>query len=164
MEAELAPDSRVSDQALQSGGGGAQQTSQPTFVPSSEPYPNSLTLSNEVMDDQSSLENQLVVGDTPGSPLTFPFGDSWPDPCIEFAFKTLTGAAPVLEDVSVIEDFFNQHVGLAQVPGSSNSHVHINSDNGSQKANVYQVEVQMQGQQSISTAIHSGGKSNKKKY
>ncbi|KAK1313740.1 hypothetical protein QJS10_CPA06g00374 [Acorus calamus] len=159
IEAKLALDSRISDQALQRGGGSA---SQPKFAPSSEPYPNGLTLSNKVMDDQSSLENQLVVGDTPGSPLTFPFGDSWPDPCIEFAFKTLTGAAPVLEDVSVIEDFFNQHLGLGQVPVSSNSHVHINSDNGSQKANMYQVEVQMQGKQSISTAIHSGGKSNNK--
>ncbi|KAK1290163.1 hypothetical protein QJS10_CPB18g01505 [Acorus calamus] len=164
IEAELALDSGISDQALQRGGGGARQTSPPTFAPSSEPYLNGLTLSNKATDDQSSLENQLVVGDTPGSPLTFPFGDSWPDPCIEFAFKTLTGAAPVLEDVSVIEDFFNQHLGLAQVPGSSNSHVHINSDNGFQKANMYQVEVQMQGQQSISTAFLSGGKSNNKKY
>ncbi|VFR01889.1 unnamed protein product [Cuscuta campestris] len=25
----------------------------------------------------------------------FPFGDGWPDPCLEFAFKTLTGAIPV---------------------------------------------------------------------
>ncbi|KAK1296673.1 hypothetical protein QJS10_CPB15g01760 [Acorus calamus] len=156
IEAELAPDSRISNRALQKGGG-ARRMSQPKFAPSSEPGPSNLTLSFEkVMDDQSSLENQLVVGDTLGSSLTFPFGDSWPDPCIEFAFKTLTGVAPVFEDVSVIEDFFNQHLDLAQVPGSRNSHVH----NGSQKANMYQVEVQMQGKQSISTVIHSGGKSN----
>ncbi|KAK1309886.1 hypothetical protein QJS10_CPA08g00563 [Acorus calamus] len=156
IEAELAPDFTISNRALPKGGG-ARRMSQPKFTPSSEPGPSSLTLSFEkVMDDQSSLENQLVMGDTLGSPFTFPFGDSWLDPCIEFAFKTLTGAAPVFEDVSVIEDFFNQHLDLAQVTGSRNSHVH----NGSQKANMYQVEVQMQGQQSISTVIHSGGKSN----
>ncbi|KAK2439011.1 methyl-CpG-binding domain-containing protein [Trifolium repens] len=29
------------------------------------------------------------------SGLTLPFGESWSDPCLEFAFKTLTGALPV---------------------------------------------------------------------
>ncbi|GAU19487.1 hypothetical protein TSUD_77310 [Trifolium subterraneum] len=29
------------------------------------------------------------------SELTSPFGESWSDPCLEFAFKTLTGALPV---------------------------------------------------------------------
>ncbi|PNY04952.1 methyl-CpG binding domain protein [Trifolium pratense] len=29
------------------------------------------------------------------SELTLPFGESWSDPCLEFAFKTLTGALPV---------------------------------------------------------------------
>ncbi|KAF8380288.1 hypothetical protein HHK36_027770 [Tetracentron sinense] len=37
----------------------------------------------------------------------FPFGDSWPDPCLEFAFKTLTGAIPV-EDNKAIQDYFQQ--------------------------------------------------------
>ncbi|KAK7358649.1 hypothetical protein VNO77_00587 [Canavalia gladiata] len=36
------------------------------------------------------------IGDDRSEPqLPLPFGDSWSDPCLEFAFKTLTGALPV---------------------------------------------------------------------
>lgn len=30
-----------------------------------------------------------------GGPLVLPFGELWPDPCLEFAYKTLTGVIPV---------------------------------------------------------------------
>ncbi|KAG9441069.1 hypothetical protein H6P81_016923 [Aristolochia fimbriata] len=36
-----------------------------------------------------------LVSDDPSSTVISPFGDSWPDPCLEFAFKTLTDAIPV---------------------------------------------------------------------
>ncbi|XP_019171148.1 PREDICTED: uncharacterized protein LOC109166711 [Ipomoea nil] len=36
-------------------------------------------------------ENQTLED----SQLRYPFGDCWSDPCLEFAFKTLTGAIPV---------------------------------------------------------------------
>ncbi|KAK9147820.1 hypothetical protein Scep_006577 [Stephania cephalantha] len=59
----------------------------------------------------------------PESPLISPFGDSWPDPCLEFAFKTLTGAIPVEESL-VIEDYLkvqlnsnNQKPGELKQPG-----------------------------------------------
>ncbi|CAM0910999.1 unnamed protein product [Alopecurus aequalis] len=34
------------------------------------------------------------------------FGNSWSDPCIEFAFKTLTGDIPVLDDQPGVADYF----------------------------------------------------------
>uniref|UniRef100_A0A0E0EJ50 MBD domain-containing protein n=1 Tax=Oryza meridionalis TaxID=40149 RepID=A0A0E0EJ50_9ORYZ len=37
------------------------------------------------------------------------FGNSWSDPCIEFAFKTLRGDIPVLDDTSAVEQYFPQH-------------------------------------------------------
>ncbi|KAK9276146.1 hypothetical protein L1049_005677 [Liquidambar formosana] len=39
--------------------------------------------------------------------VCFPFGDFWSDPCLEFAFKTLTGAIPV-EDNLEIQGYFQQ--------------------------------------------------------
>ncbi|XP_068645472.1 uncharacterized protein [Aristolochia californica] len=35
------------------------------------------------------------ISEIPNSSVISPFGDSWPDPCLEFAFKTLTDAIPV---------------------------------------------------------------------
>ncbi|KAF8412295.1 hypothetical protein HHK36_000256 [Tetracentron sinense] len=45
----------------------------------------------------------------------FPFGDSWSDPCLEFAFKTLTGAIPV-EDNLAIQDYFQKQLSTSQTP------------------------------------------------
>ncbi|XP_057420249.1 methyl-CpG-binding domain-containing protein 13-like isoform X3 [Lotus japonicus] len=42
---------------------------------------------------QAVAEN---IGDERSEPqVSLPFGDSWPDPCLDFAFKTLSGALPV---------------------------------------------------------------------
>ncbi|KAK1283196.1 hypothetical protein QJS10_CPB21g00517 [Acorus calamus] len=159
IEADLQPDYSICDRALRKGS--AQQTSQHKVARPSEPTSSNLTLEKDEKADPC-----IGVGDVPGSPISFPFGDSWPDPCIEFAFKTLTCATPpVLEDVSLIEDFFNQHLTSAQGPGSSNSPlVPPNMDNGFQKFNMYQVE--MQEKRSISSGditppCFSGGKLNK---
>ncbi|KAK9103356.1 hypothetical protein Sjap_020610 [Stephania japonica] len=67
------------------------------------------------------LEGERADG-KPESPLISPFGDSWPDPCLEFAFKTLTGAIPM--DEMVFEDYLkvqlnsnNQKAGELTQPG-----------------------------------------------
>ncbi|KAJ4956035.1 hypothetical protein NE237_012818 [Protea cynaroides] len=59
------------------------------------------------------LENEKQSTERPVSPLVLPFGDSWPDPCLEFAFKTLTGAIPV-DDTLVIGNYFQQNPGMGQ--------------------------------------------------
>ncbi|XP_010273135.1 PREDICTED: methyl-CpG-binding domain-containing protein 13 [Nelumbo nucifera] len=66
-------------------------------------------LGNQVLieDTTGKLENEKPGEEKPKSPLILPFGDTWPDPCLEFAFKTLTGAIPV-EDTLAIEDYFQQ--------------------------------------------------------
>ncbi|XP_068640092.1 uncharacterized protein [Aristolochia californica] len=50
-------------------------------------------------------EPSKPVSEKPSSPVISPFGDSWPDPCLEFAFKTLTDAIPV--DCLLQTDFFS---------------------------------------------------------
>ncbi|XP_031378648.1 methyl-CpG-binding domain-containing protein 13 isoform X2 [Punica granatum] len=55
----------------------------------------------------------------PGSSLSnLPFGDSWQDPCIEFAIKTLTGAIPVEYDLD-IPDLMRQQIRSSQIQESS---------------------------------------------
>ncbi|XP_008791903.2 uncharacterized protein LOC103708650 [Phoenix dactylifera] len=49
-----------------------------------------------------------------GSPLTLSFGDSWPDPCLEFAFKTLAGDIPVLEESLEIQNFLDRQLSSVQ--------------------------------------------------
>ncbi|XXG85311.1 hypothetical protein AAC387_Pa11g0413 [Persea americana] len=70
-------------------------------------------------ESMAGVENEKVFHKEPESPLVYPFGDSWPDPCIEFAFKTLTGAIPVVEDNSSVENYFQQQLGLAQAQGTA---------------------------------------------
>nr|XP_010934848.1 uncharacterized protein LOC105054908 isoform X2 [Elaeis guineensis] len=48
------------------------------------------------------------------SPLTSPFGNSWPDPCLEFAFKTLTGDIPVLEKSLEIQNISDHQLSSVQ--------------------------------------------------
>lgn len=48
--------------------------------------------------EMNSQSKPQVIEDAKGGancPLEPPFGDLWPDPCLEFAFKTLTDAIPV---------------------------------------------------------------------
>lgn len=61
-----------------------------------------------VAEEHPEVGERKPFGDTPDSPLLLPFGDSWSDPCLEFAFKTLTGDIPVLEDTASIADYFQQ--------------------------------------------------------
>ncbi|KAG6685096.1 hypothetical protein I3842_12G094700 [Carya illinoinensis] len=48
----------------------------------------------------------------PEPQLAFPFGDSWPDPCLEFAFKTLTGVIPV-EDNLAVQGSFHEELDIS---------------------------------------------------
>ncbi|KAF5938633.1 hypothetical protein HYC85_022892 [Camellia sinensis] len=71
------------------------------------------TRSDKPMEVQDVPEDQPMRQETEKkdeenieSPILYPFGDSWSDPCLEFAFKTLTGAIPI-EDNLVIQGLEN---------------------------------------------------------
>ena len=57
-----------------------------------------------------------------------PFGDSWLDPCIEFAFKTLTSDFPILEDVASIQAFFNNQLISSKSPNASAGSIQLALD------------------------------------
>lgn len=48
--------------------------------------------------------------------ISSPFGGAWPDPCIEFAFKTLTGDIPNFEDSAVVQYFKQQLTSTVSNP------------------------------------------------
>ncbi|XP_077224562.1 uncharacterized protein LOC143857913 isoform X1 [Tasmannia lanceolata] len=61
------------------------------------------------------LEEEKLADEKSVSALVYPFGDSWPDPCLEFAFKTLTGVIPVgEEDTLAIQDYFQKQIVMGQ--------------------------------------------------
>ncbi|KAM7531242.1 hypothetical protein LguiB_034652 [Lonicera macranthoides] len=69
-------------------------------------------------EDQAKVEEQqekpveekvVVEEEQPSESHFYPMMDSWSDPCIEFAFKTLTGAIPV-EDNMGVEGYLQQQV------------------------------------------------------
>ncbi|KAL4019055.1 hypothetical protein IC575_022691 [Cucumis melo] len=64
--------------------------------------------SNMVLDDPHPIL-QTKDHATSEIPLSFPFGDSWADPCLDFAFKTLTGAIPI-DDSLEIQSFFEERL------------------------------------------------------
>ncbi|KAF9617588.1 hypothetical protein IFM89_037400 [Coptis chinensis] len=61
--------------------------------------------------NQATLANVEIEtnADQLESTLQLPFGGSWPDPSLEFAFKTLTGAIPV-ENCFTVQDCFQHQV------------------------------------------------------
>lgn len=61
-----------------------------------------------VLDDQHQML-QTKGHMTSETPLSFPFGDSWADPCLDFAFKTLTGAIPIADSLE-IQSFFEERL------------------------------------------------------
>ncbi|TKY60597.1 Methyl-CpG-binding domain-containing protein 13 [Spatholobus suberectus] len=71
----------------------------------------SLNQSEKSYDTQTGPKEQLLnvetenIGDERSEPqLPLPFGDSWSDPCLEFAIKTLTGALPVDAGADMMPD------------------------------------------------------------
>ncbi|KAF8379456.1 hypothetical protein HHK36_028892 [Tetracentron sinense] len=69
-------------------------------------------------DEGGELKTENKAVEKPDSPLIFPFGDSWPDPCLEFAIKTLTGAISVEDDLA-IQDYFQKQLGTSQAQSNS---------------------------------------------
>ncbi|XP_042467512.1 uncharacterized protein LOC122050687 [Zingiber officinale] len=57
--------------------------------------------------------------DNPVSKLTSIFGNSWSDPCLEFAFKTLIGDLPALDNTSIFHDCSQQQQQQQQQQSSS---------------------------------------------
>ena len=49
------------------------------------------------------------------------FGNAWSDPCIEFAFKTLTGDIPVLDDTRAVTEYFPEQQDLNKDPSPNYS-------------------------------------------
>ncbi|CAL9045539.1 unnamed protein product [Musa banksii] len=84
--------------------------------------------SKDFLGEEATLENLAGLEekskDKPVSQLTSPFGDSWPDPCIEFAFRTLIGDIPVSENTVVFQDYPQQQQmssAISQSPRSSDA-------------------------------------------
>ncbi|XP_057513989.1 uncharacterized protein LOC130795772 isoform X1 [Actinidia eriantha] len=87
--------------------------------------PSNVERSEKPLEDQAVPEDQPMRQETEKkdaenleTPLLYPFDDSWSDPCLEFAFKTLTGAIPI-EDNIAIQGYFQQQVDTSnpQVDG-----------------------------------------------
>lgn len=99
--------------------------------------------SEKPLEDQISPKKEMeILGtkkeddkNTESQPI-FPFTDSWSDPCLEFAFKTLTGAIP-LEDNLDVGGYLQQHAdtglgvpefpipNISQSDGSSHSNTPV---------------------------------------
>ncbi|RZS20772.1 hypothetical protein BHM03_00053328, partial [Ensete ventricosum] len=81
--------------------------------------------SNDYLGEEATLENLVGLEekskDKPVSQLTSPFGDSWPDPCIEFAFRTLIGDIPVSENTVVFQEYPQQQQMSSAISQSSRS-------------------------------------------
>ncbi|KAL2517075.1 Uncharacterized protein Adt_13322 [Abeliophyllum distichum] len=59
-----------------------------------------------------AIENQETENSrSQDSQLFYPFGESWSDPCLEFAFKTLTGELPV-DDTLAFPGSFPQQIDI----------------------------------------------------
>ncbi|KAG8086964.1 hypothetical protein GUJ93_ZPchr0010g8098 [Zizania palustris] len=74
------------------------------------------TLNVEYQDLPAAAPAQPAPADPSGLVLPSLFGNSWSDPCIEFAFKTLTGDIPVLDDTSAVEEYFPHQQDLNELP------------------------------------------------
>lgn len=60
------------------------------------------------------VQNKKMNNENSESHPVFPFEDPWSDPCVEFAFKTLTGAIPV-DDNLAIHDYFQHQLYASQI-------------------------------------------------
>ncbi|XP_038725772.1 uncharacterized protein LOC120016879 isoform X2 [Tripterygium wilfordii] len=71
-----------------------------------EPSKNEQILKDRNVSEEEigSIGSVKVNGEKPVSQTVFPSGDYWSDPCLEFAFKTLTGAIS-LEDNFAVQDY-----------------------------------------------------------
>ncbi|BFG31679.1 hypothetical protein CerSpe_179520 [Prunus speciosa] len=54
------------------------------------------------------FETEKAAIENPEAQFSFPFMDSWSDPCLDFAFKTLTGAIPIEDDL--FQGYFQEKI------------------------------------------------------
>ncbi|KAJ8512405.1 hypothetical protein OPV22_002839 [Ensete ventricosum] len=68
--------------------------------------------SHKNVGEESNAKKQVQPGrcssEKPLPPYRSPFGDTWPDPCLEFAFKMLTSDIPIFEETGDIQEYFHQ--------------------------------------------------------
>ncbi|KAF8662592.1 hypothetical protein HU200_056192 [Digitaria exilis] len=83
-------------------------------------FPENVRFQNAAGAEEPALPMQSAVPETDSdqSGLAFQslFGNAWVDPCIEFAFKTLTGDIPVLDDTSAVTNYFPEQQDLNKDP------------------------------------------------
>lgn len=85
----------------------------PGVSPSGEPLEKNLSHMDQADSKGQTVEKldtEKKDEENPVPELCFPFGDSVLDPCLEFAFKTLTGEIPI-EDNLEIQGSFLQQIG-----------------------------------------------------
>ncbi|PAN34071.1 hypothetical protein PAHAL_6G067700 [Panicum hallii] len=83
-------------------------------------FPANVRFQNAAGTEEPALPAQSAAPETGSdqSGLAFQsiFGNAWSDPCIEFAFKTLTGDIPVLDDTTVVTEYFPEQQDLNKDP------------------------------------------------
>ncbi|CAO2176134.1 unnamed protein product [Urochloa humidicola] len=83
-------------------------------------FPANVRFQNVAGAEEPALPAQSAAPETGSdqSGLAFQslFGNAWSDPCIEFAFKTLTGDIPVLDDTTAVTDYFPEQQDLNKDP------------------------------------------------
>ena len=82
-----------------------------------------------IITEQPPLETETINHDNSESEFCASFMNSWSDPCLEFAFKTLTGVIPVDENLASQECFqqpancHNQTDGGSKLPDFGSSYL-----------------------------------------
>ncbi|XP_062074254.1 methyl-CpG-binding domain-containing protein 13-like [Humulus lupulus] len=87
------------------------QTQLPNTDTSMQAEPINKTL-NTFKDSEAPQEQQQMHETQKAEPETFSFVDYWSDPCLDFAFKTLTGVIPIEE--SFAQGDFRAQVDISQ--------------------------------------------------
>ncbi|CAK9169476.1 unnamed protein product [Ilex paraguariensis] len=79
-----------------------------------------IPIGNENRADENPSIHIDLPPDNQGSSLDLPFGDSWTDPCIEFAIKTLKGEIPV-DDNLQLQNYFQKQLSSSNSQGRNGS-------------------------------------------
>ncbi|CAL4997403.1 unnamed protein product [Urochloa decumbens] len=99
-------------------------------------FPANVRFQNVAGAEEPALPAQSAAPETGSdqSGLAFQslFGNAWSDPCIEFAFKTLTGDIPVLDDTTAVTDYFPEQQDLNKDPAPNCPPVFDNTRNHTQ--------------------------------
>ncbi|RLN05043.1 methyl-CpG-binding domain-containing protein 13-like [Panicum miliaceum] len=83
-------------------------------------FPANVRFQNAAGTEEPALLAQSAAPETGSDQLGLgfqsPFGNAWSDPCIEFAFKTLTGDIPILDDTMAVTNYFPEQQDLNKDP------------------------------------------------